>query len=62
MPTIEEYLEGLLTYDPEAPKPSPETPAAPAAADAPPADDSSPGGDDNEDLEQFQEWLRGLKS
>jgi tetratricopeptide (TPR) repeat protein len=59
VPTIEEYLSGLLAYDVEAraeePKPSaaqePSTPPASGASDAP----------GSEDLEQFQEWLRSLK-
>jgi hypothetical protein len=52
--TIEDYLMGLLSYDPEAPKT--EAPATPSPA-AEPAE-----GAEGEDLEQFQEWLRGLKS
>ncbi|UCC82309.1 MAG: tetratricopeptide repeat protein [Gemmatimonadota bacterium] len=63
-PTIEEYLSGLLAYDREGQNADP---AAGSQATGPPAD---PGGTDSaaeaaesssEDLEQFQEWLRGLK-
>jgi tetratricopeptide (TPR) repeat protein len=70
-PTIEEYLSGLLAFDRERPAAEPnarseaaappaETSAPSEPADAPgaaePSDESS-----SEDLEQFQEWLRGLK-
>jgi hypothetical protein len=76
VPSIEDYLLGLLGYDPEArpapdavpvaqPAGGPVTPA-PGAAAAPPEADEPPSGEaakpeDPEDLEQFQEWLRGLK-
>lgn len=55
--TIEDYLAGLLAFNPESsataenPRDAEEAGESPAAADA-----ASP-----EDLEQFQEWLRSLK-
>ena len=66
VPTIEDYLARLLAFDPDAPRQSPPAAAAQQAAPEPPATEPSPptGSDDDggEDLEQFQEWLKGLKS
>jgi hypothetical protein len=64
VPTIEDYLAGLLSFDPEAPRAEP-TAAAPEAATEPTTEaEQAPEEVDPaaaEDLEQFQEWLRSLK-
>jgi hypothetical protein len=64
VPTIEDYLAGLLSFDPEAPRAEP-TVAAPEAATEPTTEaEQAPEEVDPaaaEDLEQFQEWLRSLK-
>lgn len=54
--TIEDYLTGLLVYDPEAAVE--ESPEEAADAGEAPADSDAAG---PEDLEQFQDWLRSLK-
>ena len=67
IPSIEDYLSGLLTYKPgegkagKEPTADAKTPAQEAAQTGPPQADSAAGGDD-EDLEQFQEWLKGLRT
>ncbi|NIR42537.1 MAG: tetratricopeptide repeat protein [Gemmatimonadetes bacterium] len=70
--TIEDYLAGLLAYVPGSPGAGaashsaarPEAAPNSASSTAPPAESSPTAGDDDddEDLEQFQEWLRGLKT
>jgi hypothetical protein len=72
--TIEDYLAGLLAYQPGTPRAEVAAPAQEAVAEPAPepqpstTSELSPstGGadddDDDEDLEQFQEWLRGLKT
>jgi tetratricopeptide (TPR) repeat protein len=67
IPSIEDYLSGLLTYKPgqgkaeTAPPATTEEPTVDGAQAEPSESDSRSGGDD-EDLDQFQEWLKGLRT